>query len=110
MPEADIEMCDAVQQLATIDDALGRRLNVDTRGIYPLNSHNRHVVEEDAGRTKRYFIPPGELALLDFFLAAGLNDCIITRILHESEAFTCKIQVLTVFKRWPGTFPCRKNF
>jgi uroporphyrinogen decarboxylase len=49
LPEIKIEMCDAVQQLATLDDELGRRLKVDTRGLYPLNSHNWQVVEEDAG-------------------------------------------------------------
>jgi uroporphyrinogen decarboxylase len=49
LPEVDTEMCDAVQQLASIDDELGRRLKVDTRGLYPLNSHNWKVVEEDAG-------------------------------------------------------------
>ena len=54
LPEIEIKMCDAVQQLATIDDELGRRLNVDTRGIYPLNSHNWRVVEEDAGEYWAY--------------------------------------------------------
>ena len=54
LPEVDIEMCDAVQQLATIDDELGRRLNVDTRGIYPLNSHNWRVVEENDGEYWAY--------------------------------------------------------
>jgi len=49
LPEVEIQLCDAVQQLASIDDDLGRRLNIDTRGLYPLNSHNWKVVEEDAG-------------------------------------------------------------
>ena len=49
LPEVEIEMCDTVQQLAFIDDDLSRRLNIDTRGLYPLNSHNWQVVEEDAG-------------------------------------------------------------
>ena len=40
LPEVEIEMCDTVQQLAFIDDDLSRRLNIDTRGLYPLNSHN----------------------------------------------------------------------
>jgi uroporphyrinogen decarboxylase len=49
LPEVEVELCDAVQQLAAIDDDLGRRLKVDTRGLYPLNSHNWQVTEEDAG-------------------------------------------------------------
>jgi len=54
LPDIEVEMCDAVQQLASIDDELGRRLNVDTRGLYPLNSHNWQVVEEDAGEYWAY--------------------------------------------------------
>ncbi|CAB1078111.1 hypothetical protein JY97_12990 [Alkalispirochaeta odontotermitis] len=54
LPEIEIAMCDAVQQLATIDDELGRRLNIDTRGLYPLNSHNWQVVEKDAGEYWAY--------------------------------------------------------
>jgi len=54
LPEAEIKMCDAVQQLATIDEDLGRRLNIDTRGLYPLNSHNWQVVEADAGEYWAY--------------------------------------------------------
>ena len=54
LPEVEIQMCDAVQQLASIDDDLGRLLNVDTRGLYPLNSHNWQVVEEDAGEYWAY--------------------------------------------------------
>jgi len=49
LPEVEVEMCDAIQQLAYIDDDLGRRLNIDTRGLYPLNSHNWQVVQEDVG-------------------------------------------------------------
>ena len=49
LPEVAIELCDAVQQLASIDEDLARRLNMDTRGLYPLNSHNWRVIEEDAG-------------------------------------------------------------
>ena len=54
LPEVKIEMCDAVQQLASIDDDFGQRLNIDTRGLYPLNSHNWQVVEEDAGEYWAY--------------------------------------------------------
>jgi uroporphyrinogen decarboxylase len=42
-------MCDALQQLASIDDDVFARMNIDTRGLYPLNSHNWQIVEEDAG-------------------------------------------------------------
>ena len=47
--EVEIQFCDAVQQLASIDEDLWRRLHIDTRGLYPLNSHNWQIVEEDAG-------------------------------------------------------------
>jgi uroporphyrinogen decarboxylase len=54
LPEVKIKMCDAVQQLASIDDDFGQRLDIDTRGLYPLNSHNWQVVEEDAGEYWAY--------------------------------------------------------
>jgi len=49
LPEVEIELCDTIQQLASIDDDVVARMNIDTRGLYPLNSHNWQVVEEDAG-------------------------------------------------------------
>ena len=49
LPEVEVEFCDAVQQLAAVDDDLVRRMNIDTRGLYPLNSHNWQVSEKDAG-------------------------------------------------------------
>ena len=54
LPEVEVELCDAVQRLAAIDDDLGRRLNIDTRGLYPLNSHNWKITEEDAGEYWAY--------------------------------------------------------
>ena len=38
LPEVEIEMCDAVQQLASIDDDVVARMNIDTRGLYPLSN------------------------------------------------------------------------
>ncbi len=49
LPEVEIDLCDAVQQLASIDDDFIARMKIDTRGLYPLNSHNWQVVEKDAG-------------------------------------------------------------
>ncbi|MDJ0819851.1 MAG: uroporphyrinogen decarboxylase family protein [Desulfobacterales bacterium] len=54
LTEVEVELCDAVQQLAAINEDLGRRLKVDTRGLYPLNSHNWKVTEEDAGEYWAY--------------------------------------------------------
>jgi uroporphyrinogen decarboxylase len=54
LPEVGIQMCDAVQQLAALDDDVIERLNIDTRGLYPLNSHNWKVVKEDAGEYWAY--------------------------------------------------------
>jgi uroporphyrinogen decarboxylase len=49
LPPVNIELCDYIQQLALPDDDLIERLGVDVRGLFPLNSHNWNVHEEDAG-------------------------------------------------------------
>jgi uroporphyrinogen decarboxylase len=49
MPEVGIEYVDRVQGLALPDGDLVERLGVDTRGLFPLNSHNWNVREEEAG-------------------------------------------------------------
>jgi len=49
LPRVEIELCDSIQQLAMPHEDLLERLQVDTRGLYPLNSHNWGVVEEDHG-------------------------------------------------------------
>lgn len=49
LPETEPELCDSIQQLALPEEDFLQRLQVDTRGLYPLNSHNWGVVEEDAG-------------------------------------------------------------
>lgn len=54
LPPLEIELCDSIQQLALPDDDLIRRLGVDVRGLFPLNSHNWQVAEKDAGDYWRY--------------------------------------------------------
>lgn len=49
LPAAGVELCDTIQQLATIDDDLAQRLGIDFRGLYPLNSHNWGIEVQDAG-------------------------------------------------------------
>jgi uroporphyrinogen decarboxylase len=49
LPETAVNLCDTIQQLATINDDLAERLGIDFRGLYPLNSHNWGINEEDAG-------------------------------------------------------------
>jgi uroporphyrinogen decarboxylase len=49
LPEGKIEFCDAVQRLASIEGDVVVQMNIDTRGLYPLNSHNWKIVEKDAG-------------------------------------------------------------
>lgn len=54
LPETVPELCDAIQRLASPGEDLLQRLQVDTRGLYPLNSHNWGVVEEDEGEYWAY--------------------------------------------------------
>lgn len=42
-------ICDSIQQLALPDDDIVARLGVDVRGLFPLNSHNWNVIDEEAG-------------------------------------------------------------
>jgi uroporphyrinogen decarboxylase len=49
LPPGQTALCDAIQQLAAPDDDVLRRLGVDMRGLFPLNSHNWQVREEEAG-------------------------------------------------------------
>jgi uroporphyrinogen decarboxylase len=50
LPRVEVRLCDHIQQLALPDDDLVERLGVDVRGLFPLNSHNWKVHEEDKGR------------------------------------------------------------
>jgi uroporphyrinogen decarboxylase len=49
LPPVEARLCDYIQGLALPDDDLVGRLGVDVRGLFPLNSHNWQVHEEDAG-------------------------------------------------------------
>lgn len=49
LPLDDAPLCDSIQQLALPDDDLISRLGVDVRGLFPLNSHNWNVRNEDGG-------------------------------------------------------------
>ncbi len=49
LPQVEVELCDTIQGLALPDDDVIQRLGVDVRGLFPLNSHNWNVREEDAG-------------------------------------------------------------
>ncbi len=49
MPRVKAQLCDFIQQLALPDDDIVDRLAVDIRGLFPLNSHNWNVHQEDAG-------------------------------------------------------------
>jgi len=49
LPSNGAQLCDSIQQLALPDDDLIERLGVDARGLFPLNSHNWNVHEEDRG-------------------------------------------------------------
>ncbi len=49
LPHTTVDLCDTIQQLATIEDDLAERLGIDFRGLYPLNSHNWGIKDVDAG-------------------------------------------------------------
>jgi uroporphyrinogen decarboxylase len=53
LPPVEPRIYDHIQQLALPDDDVMQHLGVDTRGLFPLNSHNWNVVEEDGGQ---YFV------------------------------------------------------
>jgi len=50
LPPVEAQLCDYIQQLALPDDDVIERLGVDVRGLFPFNSHNWNVHEEDAGQ------------------------------------------------------------
>ncbi|MGD9101456.1 MAG: uroporphyrinogen decarboxylase family protein, partial [Anaerolineae bacterium] len=54
LPPVEAQLCDAIQQLALPDDDLIERLGVDVRGLFPLNSHNWNVHEQDMGNDWLY--------------------------------------------------------
>jgi uroporphyrinogen decarboxylase len=54
LPPVDVQLCDYIQQLALPDEDLITRLGVDVRGLFPLNSHNWNIHEEDVGQYWRY--------------------------------------------------------
>jgi uroporphyrinogen decarboxylase len=49
LPSVEIQVCDYIQGLALPDDDVLERLGADVRGLFPLNSHNWNVNEEDGG-------------------------------------------------------------
>jgi uroporphyrinogen decarboxylase len=49
LPPVEVQIYDHIQQLALPDADIMQRLQVDTRGLYPLNSHNWNVNPIDGG-------------------------------------------------------------
>jgi uroporphyrinogen decarboxylase len=54
LPPVDARMCDVIQQLAHPDDDLIERLGVDVRGVFPLNSHNWGIRNNEVGDAWEY--------------------------------------------------------
>lgn len=48
------QICDYIQGLALPDADLLQRLGVDVRGLFPLNSHNWQIVEQECGKYWEY--------------------------------------------------------
>jgi uroporphyrinogen decarboxylase len=49
LPPREPRIYDSIQQLTLPHDDVMQRLRVDTRGLFPLNSHNWRVIEKEAG-------------------------------------------------------------
>jgi uroporphyrinogen decarboxylase len=54
LPPAEPQIYDYIQGLALPDPDVIDRLGVDVRGLFPLNSHNWHVVEQEDGEYWSY--------------------------------------------------------
>jgi uroporphyrinogen decarboxylase len=54
LPPAEAQICDYIQGLALPDTDVIERLGVDVRGLFPLNSHNWQVVEQEDGEYWNY--------------------------------------------------------
>lgn len=49
LPRVEPHRCDSIQQLALPDDDVIEKLGVDVRGLFPLNSHNWKMVNQEVG-------------------------------------------------------------
>ena len=49
LPDITVRLCDYIQGLALLDEDFIRLWGIDARGLFPLNSHNWNVLEEDGG-------------------------------------------------------------
>lgn len=54
LPPVEAQICDYIQGLALPDTDVIEHLGVDVRGLFPLNSHNWQVVEEEDGEYWSY--------------------------------------------------------
>ncbi len=54
LPKTEPKLCDVIQQLAFPDDDVVETLGVDVCGLFPLNSHNWNIVDQDAGGYWQY--------------------------------------------------------
>ena len=54
LPPVEPVLCDSIQQLARPAEDVLEQLGVDVRGLFPLNSHNWGVVEQEAGAVWAY--------------------------------------------------------
>ncbi|HSD82271.1 MAG TPA: uroporphyrinogen decarboxylase family protein [Anaerolineae bacterium] len=54
LPPVEAQICDYIQGLALPDPDVIERLGVDVRGLFPLNSHNWQIVEQEDGEYRTY--------------------------------------------------------
>jgi uroporphyrinogen decarboxylase len=54
LPPVEAQICDYIQGLALPDSDILERLGVDVRGLFPLNSHNWQIVEQETGEYWSY--------------------------------------------------------
>lgn len=55
LAQQDPQVCDSIQGLALPGDELLTRLGVDVRGLFPRNSHNWNIVDEERGEYWFYY-------------------------------------------------------
>lgn len=102
LPKVKPVLCDVVQQLALPDDDLVEKLGIDVRGLFPLNSHNWNIVEEEH---EEYWEFHDEWGLTQQRLKPeGLYYSVAVNPLADPETTVADVQK----HKWPDTADPRR--